>query len=299
MQLPLIGFSVSKINLRILCIFLFLFLAVGCVSIPKENLLISWREDAYRTHAATPCDPAKHTSTLSTTKVSNAALNASGFSLMVWNMLKGAKEGWQTDFKGLMVDKDILVIQEAYLSEELRKLLQAQGFVWDMVLAFELNGIPAGVLTASNVKPDFLCTHKTEEPLLKIPKTTLVTRYPLSGTNQTLLVVNLHLVNFTPGLSGFQNQLARIDQIVSKHVGPLILAGDFNTWSDQRLDIVREHINGLGLKPVVFEKDNRRKFFGHFVDHVYYRNLEPQEARVVTVISSDHNPMVVYFKLHD
>jgi len=285
--------------LRIVCISLSFLLAVGCVSIPKENLLISRREEIYRTHPATPCDPAKPISTLSTSKVSSAALNASGISVMVWNMMKGAKEGWQADFKGLMENNDILVIQEAYLIEELRKLLQAKGFVWDMVLAFELNGISAGVLTASNVKPDFLCTLKTEEPLLKIPKTTLITLYPIAGTNHTLMVVNLHLVNFTPGLSGFQNQLTRIDQIVSKHTGPLILAGDFNTWSDQRLDIVREHIDRLGLKPVVFEKDNRREFFGHFVDHVYYRDLKSQDARVIRVNSSDHNPMVVYFKLHD
>ena len=283
---------------RIVCISLSFLLAVGCVSIPKENLLISQREETYHTHPATPCDPAKPISTLSTSKVSGAALNASGISVMVWNMMKGAKEGWQADFKGLMENNDILVIQEAYLIEELRKLLQAKGFVWDMVLAFELNGISAGVLTASNVKPDFLCTLKTEEPLLKIPKTTLITRYPIAGTDHTLMVANLHLVNFTLGLSGFQNQLARIHQIVSKHAGPLILSGDFNTWSDQRLGIVREHIDRLGLKPVVFEKDNRRKFFGHFVDYIYYRNLEPLEARVVSVISSDHNPMVVRFRLN-
>ena len=299
MQLPPICFPLLKTDFRIVCISLSFLLAFGCVSIPKENLLISQREETYRTHAATPCDPAKPISTLSTSRVAGAALNPSGFSLMVWNMLKGAKEGWQTDFKRLMENSDLLVIQEAYLTEELRIILQAQGFVWDMVPAFKVNSIPAGVLTASNVKPDFLCTFKTEEPLLKIPKTTLIILYPIAGTNHTLMVVNLHLVNFTLGLSGFQNQISRIHQTVSRHIGPLILAGDFNTWSDQRLDIVREHIDRLGLKPVVFEKDSRRKFFGHFVDHVYYRNLEPLEARVVPVTSSDHNPMVVHFKLND
>jgi len=284
---------------RIVGITLFLFLAVGCVSIPKENILISQREDTCRTYAAAPCDPAKPISTLSTSQVPGAALNPSGFSLMVWNMQKGANEVWQTEFKSLTKNNDLLVIQEAYLTEELRKLLQARGFDWDMVPAFELNGIPAGVLMASNVKPDFLCTLKTEEPLLKIPKTTLIMLYPIAGTDHTLLVVNLHLVNFTPGLSGFQNQLTRIDSMVSKHAGPMIVAGDFNTWSDQRLGIVREFIHGLELKPVAFEKDHRRKFFEHFVDYVYYRNLEPVHARVVPVTSSDHNPMVVHFKLHD
>lgn len=153
MQLPPICFPLLKTDFRIVCISLSFLLAFGCVSIPKENLLISQREETYRTHAATPCDPAKHISTLSISKVPGKALNASGFGLMVWNMLKGAKEGWQTDFKRLTENNDLLVVQEAYLTEELRKLFQAQGFVWDMVLAFELNGIPAGVLTASNVKP--------------------------------------------------------------------------------------------------------------------------------------------------
>ena len=284
---------------RIVCVSLALLFVVACVSIPKENLLISRRGNSSRTYAAAPCDLAKPISMLSTSHESGAVLNPSGFRLMVWNMQKGANEGWQADFKSLMDSSDVLVIQEAYLTLELQNLFKARGFDWDMVPAFELNGIPAGVLTASKVKPDFLCTLKTEEPLLKIPKTTLVTRYSIFGTDQTLLVVNLHLVNFTPGLSGFQNQLTRIDSMVSKHAGPMILAGDFNTWSEERLGIVGKFIQGLGLKPVVFGKDNRRKFFGRFVDYIYYRNLESVDAWAVPVTSSDHNPMVVDFMLNE
>jgi endonuclease/exonuclease/phosphatase (EEP) superfamily protein YafD len=277
---------------------LFLFMAVGCVTIPRENIRTSRRDDTRGIHAL-PCDPAKGNLTPPTSDSTDSDLDAGGISVAVWNMMKGAREGWQGDFMDLLENNDLLVVQEAYLTEAMQSLMQTRGLVWDMVPAFEINGIPAGVMTASHATPDFLCTIKIEEPLLKTPKTTLITRYPLSGTDQTLMVVNLHLVNFTPGFSDFQNQLTRIHGIASKHAGPMILAGDFNTWSDQRLGIVREFVHGLGLKPVVFDKDNRRKFFGHYVDHIYYRNLEPVDARVIPVTTSDHNPMVVHFRIHD
>ena len=273
-------------------------LIAGCVSGPNENIVITQRNDGIRYFRASPCDVNEESLSPPGGPDPGTVLNKDGFTLAVWNMLKGTREGWQSDLTRLMATNNLLVIQEAHLSDELQDLLLLQEFNWDMVIAFNLHGIPVGVLTASTVQPRVLCAQKSKEPVLRTPKTILITLYPLSDTNQQLMVVNLHLINFTTGLSRFQSQLKKIDQIISNHIGPGILTGDFNTWSDQRLHMVETYTNHLGLQPVGFEKENRRKFLGNFVDHIYYRDIDIQEARVISVISSDHNPMVVRFRVN-
>jgi endonuclease/exonuclease/phosphatase (EEP) superfamily protein YafD len=53
----------------------------------------------------------------------------------------------------------------------------------------------------------------------------------------------------------------------------------------------------LGLKALTFEKDYRVKIFGRDVDHIFYRGLTASASTVLKVNSSDHNPMMVTFRL--
>ncbi len=48
-----------------------------------------------------------------------------------------------------------------------------------------------------------------------------------------------------------------------------------------------------------FKTDLARKAFGHTIDRIYYRGLTLEEALVVEVDSSDHNPLLVRFRLTD
>ena len=63
-----------------------------------------------------------------------------------------------------------------------------------------------------------------------LPKSALYARYRLSNGSD-LVTVNLHAINFTLGTKDFQNQIEQLENAVKKHKGPLIIAGDFNTWS--------------------------------------------------------------------
>jgi endonuclease/exonuclease/phosphatase (EEP) superfamily protein YafD len=228
------------------------------------------------------------------------AMNSSDFSLLNWNLQKGNTKGWQEDLMRLSKETDLLLIQEAYLSEKLRLLLKNGQYHWDLVEAFTYNGAKAGVLTASRIEPDLVCPLRALDPLLGVPKTMLTTRYPLSETHQWLLVANIHMINFTLGTLEFRDQLNRLVTRLEKHTGPLIISGDFNTWSPQRMVIVDIIADRLGLKPLRFKENNLREVFGLIVDHIYYRELEPIGRNVVKVKSSDHNPMLVRFKLnHD
>jgi endonuclease/exonuclease/phosphatase (EEP) superfamily protein YafD len=88
-------------------------------------------------------------------------------------------------------------------------------------------------------------------------------------------------------------------EILQKHQGPMILSGDFNTWSEARLAIIEELSGRLGLEPADFKTDLATKIFGRVVDHVYYRGLTLEEAEVIEVTSSDHNPLWIRFRLND
>jgi endonuclease/exonuclease/phosphatase (EEP) superfamily protein YafD len=113
------------------------------------------------------------------------------------------------------------------------------------------------------------------------------------------MIANIHLINFTPHRTTYGHQVRQLTEILVNHQGPMILAGDFNTWSEERLAIIEEVAARLSLVPATFKTDRARKVFGYTVDRVYYRGLTLQEASVIEVNSSDHNPLWVRFKLKD
>ncbi len=84
---------------------------------------------------------------------------------------------------------------------------------------------------------------------------------------------------------------------MADHTGPIVMTGDFNTWSDARTAIVKETAGRLDLKPVIFNKGRPTAIFSHAVDHIYYRGLIPVNTVALEVDTSDHKPIVVTFKL--
>ena len=227
------------------------------------------------------------------------ALNSRSFRVLNWNSYKGNSKGWQEDFERLSSRSDLVVLQEGYLTGDLQELFDKKQYNWDIATAFTYYDIYTGVLTASRVKPDFLCSFRVPEPLSGIPKTVLITRYPLSGTDASLLMANIHMINFSLDISAYRAHLEKLVAVVSQHRGPLILAGDFNSWSAERLRVLTDITQGLGTRAVTFAADHRVTFMGQRVDHVFYRQLVPLEAFTEKVTTSDHNPMLVTFRLAD
>jgi endonuclease/exonuclease/phosphatase (EEP) superfamily protein YafD len=272
----------------------------GCFYAPTGHLIVSQRNDINTINTIISCDINPPTDQPPGSAIEQVAgLNSKGFSLMNWNMLKGKKSGWKKDFHHFSTISDLVIIQEACLSDDLLEALHKNRLNWDLATSFEFEKKKIGVLTASVIEPDYQCAFQNEEPLIQIQKQILITRYPLSGTDQKLLVANVHLINFTLSISKYRAQLLQMEQILSKHQGPLIVSGDFNSWNSGRLAIVDTITKRLRLKPVHFDENHRISIFGHNVDHIYYRGLEPFKAVVSVVTSSDHNPMWVTFRLAD
>ena len=79
---------------------------------------------------------------------------------------------------------------------------------------------------------------------------------------------------------------------------PLVFAGDFNTWTDERRAAMRAVADKLGLHEVALSQDRRSRFFGKQVDHVLVRGLDVVDAYAVAVHSSDHNPVIATLRAH-
>jgi len=279
--------------------FFVLLVLSACVSIPPEHLTVSQRGGSSAVQDASDCDIDQYKNILRSDPAQKPELDSGGFRILTWNVFKGMKEGWKEDFENLTASYDILTIQEARLTDDLRELLKKGHYNWDISIAFKYNGKDTGVLTASRIAPDFTCTYRIKEPLFSLPKTAMVTMYPLSNTDKTLMVVNIHSINFTLGTQSFNTQLQKVENLLSQHYGPVIFSGDVNTWSNKRMAILKDLSIRLGLKAVPFNKHDRTRVFGHAIDHIYYRELTVTDAEIIKVNSSDHNPMLVSFRLEE
>ncbi len=282
-----------------LFIFILSISAFGCATIPDTLTVENRSQKFVALPAEDLCNPELAYSAPLSTPPKSKGLNASGFNLLSWNIQKENREGWKRDLVHLSQNADILIIQEAFLTEELRRLLNRRPYYWHLVNAFEYQDVKIGVLTAATIEPDFTCPLRATEPLIRFPKTVLITRYPIADTHHSLMIANIHMINFAPHTSAFHEQACQMTKILVNHQGPMILAGDFNTWSEERIAIIEDMAARLRLEPADFKTDLARKVFGHTVDRIYYRGLTLEEALVIEVTTSDHNPLQVRFRLND
>ena len=225
-------------------------------------------------------------------------LNPERFSILNWNIYKGQRENWASDFQRYTYKHDLVTIQEAHLDDELEAMLDSEHQYWTLNTAFHYGGSATGVMTASRVKPLGNCGQRTVEPLIRFAKTSLISYYPIEGMTRNLLVANIHGIIFTLGVDVYTRQLEKLYEVMKLHDGPIILAGDFNTWSDSRMRIVENFADMLALKSLDYTNHNRTSAFGNALDHVFYRGLDPVEHDTWHVTSSDHNPTRVSFRVN-
>ncbi|WP_341658802.1 endonuclease/exonuclease/phosphatase family protein [Vibrio sp.] len=233
-------------------------------------------------------------------KTSNRKLDDNGqLNLLVWNIYKQNRGNWQQSLQSFAKDKHLVLLQESRLTVELKNWLKSQRWYSYQVDAFEIFDTSVGVLSLSQTTPQKACAYTELEPWLRLPKSALYTTYPLSN-GQLLAVINIHAVNFTYGTQEYQNQLDTLIGLVEQHSGPVIVAGDFNSWSEARIAVIEQALNQLGLIEANYSPDNRTQFItGHALDHVFYRGLNFIRAEAPITDASDHNPIEAYFELTD
>ena len=217
--------------------------------------------------------------------------------LLVWNIYKQNRDTWRSRLDQYAQGKQLVLLQEASMTPQLKEWISKGQWFGSQVDAFKAFDTTAGVLNLSLDSPSKACAYTELEPWLRLPKSALYALYPLSN-GQQLAVVNIHAVNFTYGTEEYHRQLKVLIDELSQHQGPVIVAGDFNSWSEQRLKVMSESLSAVGLKEVNYTSDNRTQFItGLPLDHVFYRGLKLEKAEAPISDASDHNPILVTFHL--
>ncbi len=217
---------------------------------------------------------------------------AAELDVLSWNIQKASNDGWADDLASLGSAVDLAFFQEASAGASIDRLLP-RPLHQVFARGYTTGELETGVMTLSAGAPGLRCHFTAMEPWLGTPKATSVTSYRLQGRTERLLTVNLHAVNFAFGLEEFRRQFSSLRQLLADHTGPIILAGDLNTWSQRRQALVDDFMGEFGLQAVSFEPDLRTRVFGRALDHIYVRGLRALSAEVIPVGTSDHNPLRV------
>lgn len=218
------------------------------------------------------------------------------FGIVSWNIYKQQRPNWYSVLNQLVTNKHLILLQEAQTSPQLINFVVSQRLVADQVPAIIFPQHASGVMTLATSNPIYCCPLREKEPLLRLPKSALITVYPLyDGRN--LMIINIHAINFSFGVDIYCRQLHNIGEHIRRHQGPVIFAGDFNTWSRQRINTLKRFTRSLRMKEVNFDTDDRTLIFGYPLDYVFYRGLTLLDAEVVKTESSDHNPICAKFSI--
>lgn len=147
-------------------------------------------------------------------------------------------------------------------------------------------GFPNGVATGAIAAPVSVAavTSPGTEPL-HVHKSFLATEFKIENSNKTLLVINAHSLNFVK-TKAYVGQLQQIAAIVAAHDGPVLFAGDFNSWNQQRRQLLEQLATQYGLTKVLFPGNSALQLDGAFV-----RQLTVEDYGIDTAVSSsDHKP---------
>ena len=250
-----------------------------------------------RVTAATAPDAAACIDDLAGERPADAAmLDPRNISIVNWNIQKGRNTEWVEDLSAIGAEPDLLILQEASVRTRVWRDL-VPGHHESFAEGFGPNWSPSGVMTVSAAEPLTECELVAHEPWFGTRKATLITEYALTDTDRTLLVVNIHGINFALGIRDLRNQFAQAEAVIAEHDGPVVFSGDFNTWRSARAQVLGDMLEALGLIALDFDVDHRKRFFGWALDHIYVRGLYSEHATTLQSDASDHNPMTVELRL--
>jgi len=246
---------------------------------------------------ATISDPAACLEALAGPRsISDYGLNPNRIQSLSWNLEKGLHDEALYQLGVLSSSMDLVVVQEAALNNSLTGQFPNLKF-WSFAPGYQSKVNLTGVMTMSRVPALTHCVFAVNEPWLGTPKATGLTEYPLKGMDTTLLVINVHAVNFTFTASALRKQLDVFAGYVDAHRGAVVLSGDFNTWSEARMKVLQDFAKAHNLKVLTFDVDHRTRVFGRALDHFLVRDVDVLDSTTFQVDTSDHNALWAEFRI--
>ncbi len=222
------------------------------------------------------------------------------FGLLCWNVHKSSDtlryrdlfRQWHREW-----NLNLLLLQEARMRPASTPFLLPD-FSYCSAPNLRLGSLHYGLLTASS-QPAIEATalpSRAREGVLGPGKGSLITRYRFSEGRE-LTVVNLHGINFRAS-SIYARELDTLKSLLEEKTGPLIVAGDFNSWSATRMRILETFRKDLEMQSVSFPIERIKKFRGYPLDHILYRDLLCERSVLPDLPhDSDHNPLLVEFSV--
>ena len=213
---------------------------------------------------------------------------AKDIEVLIWNTKKSHSLTWSEYFLEISKKADFVLLQEATDKETVLETVKEQLNYYRFYQSWR-SRVGTGVLNASKVKPyaTKLFKSPSTEPILNTHKLISVEKYSIE--NKNLMLVNIHAINFV-STSKFEDQLNQLIPTLRKHRGPLLFAGDFNTWNSARMSFLEVYMKRLNIKKIEFQRHNR----GLNLDHVYAKNfLRIKAKQLADRSTSDHHPIIV------
>jgi endonuclease/exonuclease/phosphatase (EEP) superfamily protein YafD len=281
-------------------VFYVLVLLAGCAGIPVDNQFVTQQDGEEQSRKQGICEETTFAPGHDLGDAAESGLSVDSISLLDWNIYKSKEDGWEDDLLRYGHGTDLILLQEAFIAPQLVEFFGLHGYSWNFNSAFTYKGAESGVLTASRVSSLNECGIRVKEPIIRLPKTIVVTSYAIKGSAESLVVANVHGINFTLGTGAYSKQFGELQKVLAAHDGPLLIVGDFNDWEEKRQAIVAGLVEALSLTVFPFTvEDKRTRFFGDPVDHILYRGLVPVNINAHPVTSSDHNPITALFRFKD
>lgn len=233
----------------------------------------------------------------------DSAILPERFRVVVWNVHKRTDSVFIRELSELADSAEIVLLQEFVLHASGAVDTALGGRPWALSANLRTGSPPAetGVLTASSsLRRSRALLSDGAEPILATRKPALATYHATGG--DALLAINLHALNFNPVMDGFRRQVASIADLAASHRGPVVLGGDFNTWSATRLRAADSILLRASLRRLDFGswEASKRRAFGNTLDQLYYspRFLRADTSGIAVrerFRSSDHVPLVAMF----
>ncbi len=223
------------------------------------------------------------------------------FGILCWNI---HKENLSTPFEVLIHQLLLHYPSNLILFQEVKTSMQHPFKITGYSFAFSANiqtrrhlyGVMTlGRTSFENITP--LLTRAKEAAGMATHKSLLITTHTLPK-QRSLIVVNLHAINFVP-LKTFLSELNHLSLNLKSYEGSMILAGDFNNWNRKRYAYLESFCAELSLQKAEMRDEHHvKKIFFQHLDHIFYRGIKLIDAIAInTKKVSDHNPIYAKFSI--
>lgn len=225
------------------------------------------------------------------------SLDPENIQILVWNIYKADKKSFSRDMKKVGIGQDVLLIQEAETNNRMVSVLDLfHDYQFNLGVSFvtKKTNEATGTMIGSRVEMRNFNMLRTKdvEPIVETPKVVTTATFPIHGTDDELLVLNIHGLNLTDN-TAFLRQLLDCEKVIADHKGPVVFAGDFNTSDMEKYNAMMNIAFRQGMHTVGFRNDKRKKstFSRLIIDHSFVRGLKVIDADVPNLSGSDHAAM--------